>query len=160
MAMAFVNTIAALFASGQTMLFGSLSRVRRTDVVFAISLQNLFCKWTPNSSWWKSWVIWVYFPGWLVALLIRWRPTVAYAGFSKGGGGRNFRNFEKNKDRIRNCSTQNQSDFLPKIRWRAKITRSLLKFSPIFCSKLGEEQKKKGLHSNLVPLFAQSWVQA
>ena len=30
---------------------------------------------------------------------------------------------------------------------------------PIFYSKLGEEQKK-GLHSNLVPLFAQSKVQA
>ena len=39
--------------------------------------------------------------------------------------------------------------------------RSSLKFVPIFCPKLGEEQKKnkkKGLHSNLVPFFAQNQV--
>ena len=34
------------------------------------------------------------------------------------------------------------------------------KISPIFCPKLGEEQKKKGLHSNLVRFFAQTWEQA
>ena len=30
--------------------------------------------------------------------------------------------------------------------------RSSLKFGPDFCPKLGEDQKKKGLHSNLVVL--------
>ena len=34
-------------------------------------------------------------------------------------------------------------------------TRSSLKFSPIFCPKLGEDQKAKGHHSNLVRFF---WV--
>ena len=48
----------------------------------------------------------------------------------------------------------------PKIRQGAKQKKnkkkSLLKFGPIFCPKLGEEQKKQknGLHSNLVPYFA------
>ena len=32
------------------------------------------------------------------------------------GGGRNFKKFEKNKDNNENWFTQNQSDFLPKIR--------------------------------------------
>ena len=42
--------------------------------------------------------------------------------------------------------TQIWSHFLPKIRWRAKRKkkkRSSLKFGPIFCPKLGEEQKKR-----------------
>ena len=36
-----------------------------------------------------------------------------------------------------------------------QLTDQSLKFGPIFCPKLGEEQKKKGLHSNLLPFFAQ-----
>ena len=34
--------------------------------------------------------------------------------------------------------------------------RSSLKFGPDFWIKLGEEQKKKGLHSNLVLIFGQN----
>ena len=45
--------------------------------------------------------------------------------FEKGEG----KPFENNKDQTKNFSTQNQSAFLPKIRWRPK---------------------KKGLHSYLV----------
>ena len=41
--------------------------------------------------------------------------------------------------KLESCFTQNQSDFLPKIRWRPK---------------------KKGLHSNLVRFFTQNLVQA
>ena len=32
------------------------------------------------------------------------------------------------------------------------------KISPVFCPKLGEDQKKD-LHSNLVQFFAQIWVE-
>ena len=58
--------------------------------------------------------------------------------------------------------TQISSNFLSKIRWRAKKqNRSSLKFRPIFCPKLGEEQKNKtGLHSNFVLFFAQSFVKS
>ena len=59
--------------------------------------------------------------------------SVAYAGFSKGGG----RKFENNEDQKKNFSTQNQSVFLPKIRWRPK---------------------KKALHSKLVRFLAQNWM--
>ena len=34
------------------------------------------------------------------------------------------------------------------------LKRSSLKFGPIFCPKLGEEQKKKDLHSILVQIFS------
>ena len=49
-------------------------------------------------------------------------------------------------------------DFLCPWPWpRALCPRlHLCKFSPNFCPKLGEEQKKKGLHSNLVRIFTQS----
>ena len=52
--------------------------------------------------------------------------------------------------------------FHPKLEEQKK--RSLLKFGPIFRPKLGEEQKiqnkKKGLHSNLVQFFAQNQVKS
>ena len=47
--------------------------------------------------------------------------------------------------------------FLPKLRWRQK-KRSSLKFSPVVGPKLGEDRKKKGLHSNLVRFLAQKKV--
>ena len=53
----------------------------------------------------------------------------------KSGGAGTLENLRKTKIRIKTCSTQNQSDFLPKIRRRAK---------------------KKDLHSNLVRFFAQA----
>ena len=59
------------------------------------------------------------------------RP-LAYAEFSKGGG----RKFKNNEDQKKNFSIQNQSVFLPKIRWRPKkkvftqiLSVSELKFS-------------------------------
>ena len=55
---------------------------------------------------------------------------VAYAGFSKGEA----RKFEINEDQNENFPAQNQVRF--------------------FCPKLGEDQKKKGLHSNLVRFLA------
>ena len=104
--------------------------------------------------------------------------SVAYAGFWKGEA-ETSENLRRAKVWIRNCSAQNQSDFLPKNSWRAKINkkkvlthicfhfspkiswrakkRSSLKFGPVFCPRLGVEQKnKKGFHSNLVRLLAQS----
>ena len=64
---------------------------------------------------------------------------VAYAGFWKGGGGQELQKIRKEQ------------------RSESEIVSS--KFSPIFRPKLGEEQKK-GLHSNLVRFFAQTWMQA
>ena len=65
--------------------------------------------------------------------------SVAYAGFSKGGGGgKQFRKFENNEDQNEKFSTQNQSVFVPKISGRPK----------------------KDLHSNLVRFLAQNWVKA
>ena len=46
-------------------------------------------------------------------------------------------------DKSKKVFTQIWSHFLPKIRWRAKKKRSSLKFGPIFCQKLGEEQKEE-----------------
>ena len=47
--------------------------------------------------------------------------------------------------------------FCPKLgEKQKKQKRSSMKFSPIFCPKLGEKQKK-GLHSNLVP-WIRHWV--
>ena len=43
---------------------------------------------------------------------------------------------------------------------KKKYKRSSLKLSPIFCPKIGEEQKKKDLHSNLVPFFAQNLMKS
>ena len=64
---------------------------------------------------------------------------VAYTGFWKGGG----QEFQKIWEEQRS-----ESKIVP------------LKFSRIFRPKLGEEQKKKkGLHSNSVRFFAQTWVQ-
>ena len=61
-------------------------------------------------------------------------------GGGGGGGARNFRKSEKNKD---------QNRIVPP------------KFSPIFAqNQVKSKKKKKGLHSNLVRFFAQSWVQA
>ena len=53
-------------------------------------------------------------------------------------GGRNFRKFEKNKDHNKKLLNQKSDRYFAKVRWRVK----------------------KGLHSNLVRFFAQSWVQA
>ena len=61
-------------------------------------------------------------------------PTVAYAGFRKGG----VQKFQKIWEEKRS-----ESENVP------------LKFSLIFRPKLGEEQKK-GLHSNLVRFCAQN----
>ena len=66
-------------------------------------------------------------------------PTVAYAGFSKGGV-RKFRKFENNENQNENFSPQNQSVFLPKIRWRPK-KKSSLKLSG-FWPKIGKRPKK------------------
>ena len=54
----------------------------------------------------------------LEAAKLVFRHPVAYAEFWKGGGGggRNFRKFEKNKDQNKKVFTQDWSDFLPKIR--------------------------------------------
>ena len=62
--------------------------------------------------------------------------TVAYAGFSKGGGPENLRIM---KTRMKIFQPKTKSVFLPKIRRR---------------------QKKKGLHSNLVRFSAQNYVKA
>ena len=62
--------------------------------------------------------------------------------FEKGGV-RKFRKFEKNKV---------QQENRPKS-VEGQKKRSLLKFSPNFCPKLGEDQKK-GLHPSLVRFFA------
>ena len=56
-----------------------------------------------------------------------------------GGGAGTSENLRRTKIRIRNCSTQNQSDLLHKFKRRAK---------------------KKYHHSNLLQFLAQSWVQA
>ena len=67
----------------------------------------------------------------------------AYAGFWKGGGeAGTLKNLRRTKIRIKTCSTQNQSDFVPEIRWRAKKKKSSLKFSPIICTKSGAGQKQ------------------
>ena len=84
-----------------------------------------------------------------------WNITqpVAYAGFWKGGA-RNFRKFERNIDQNLKLSYSNFAQNQVK----SKKKRSSLKFRPNFRPKLGEEQKKKkkkGLHSNFVPIFAQ-----
>ena len=62
--------------------------------------------------------------------------AVAYAGFLKGGAGK-FRKFENNEDQNKNFST-----------------------SPFSCPKSGEDQKKGGLHLDLVRFLAQNWVKA
>ena len=62
--------------------------------------------------------------------------AVAYGGFSNGGP-RKFRKGENNEDQNKNFST-----------------------SPFSCPKSGEDQKKKGVHSDLVRFLAQNWVEA
>ena len=57
---------------------------------------------------------------------------MAYAGFSKGGA----RKFENKKNQKKNFFTQNHSFF--------------------FCPKLGEDQQKKGVCSDLVWFLAQN----
>ena len=61
--------------------------------------------------------------------------SVVYAGFSKWGGPENSENLRIVKTKMKN--------FPPRI-------------NPFFCSKSGEDQKKKGLHSNLVRFLAQN----
>ena len=56
----------------------------------------------------------------------------------RGGGSRNFRKFERNIDQ------------------NLKLSKS--SFVSFFRPKTGEEQKKKGLHSNFVPFFAKYLV--
>ena len=84
--------------------------------------------------------------------------TVAYAEFWKGGQ-KLQKIWEEQRTESEIVPPKHQSDFSSKIRWRAKKSSSL-KFSPIFCPKLGMKSKKKGLHSNLVQFFAQTWMQA
>ena len=65
--------------------------------------------------------------------------AVAYAGFWKGEGQKLQKIWGEQRS---------ESEIVPS------------KMSPIFRPKLGEEQKKKGLHSNLVRFFTQTWMQA
>ena len=77
---------------------------------------------------------------------------MTYAEFSKGGGGPGNLRMMKTK---KNFSTQNQSVFLPKIRWRPK-KKSSLNFSLVFGRKVGEDQKKS-LQSDFVRFCAQTF---
>ena len=83
---------------------------------------------------------------------------VAYAGFLKGGAG----NLKIMKTK---ATTQNLFGFWSKIRKfgedKKKRKRSLLKFSPVFGPKLGENQKKKenkGLHPDSVPFMGSNFL--
>ena len=80
----------------------------------------------------------------ILCLLCHNKPTIYHTISSvcrilkRGGEARNFRKFERNIDQNLKLSYSN--------------------FGPIFRPKSGEEQKKKGLHSNFVPFFAQIQV--
>ena len=58
--------------------------------------------------------------------------AVAYAGFSKGGGGREFRKFEINEDENENFPAQNQVRFLAQKIGEHQKKRFSPKFSPVF----------------------------
>ena len=74
------------------------------------------------------------------------RP-LAYAEFSKGGGGGGGRKFKNNEDQKKNFSIQNQSIFLPKIRWRPKkkVFTQILSVSVL---KLSAQVTKGGVCRN------------
>ena len=73
---------------------------------------------------------------------------LAYAEFSKGG-----RKFENNEDQKWNFSTQNQSVFLPKIRWRPK-KRSSSRFCPFVCSNFLLKLKRGAMPQFCVRFYA------
>ena len=77
-----------------------------------------------------------------------------------GGGARNFRKIlEEQRSETEIVTSKISPIFGPKLGEKQQKKRFSLKFDPIFRPKLGEEQKK-GLHSNFVRFFAQTWVQA
>ena len=74
----------------------------------------------------------------------------------RGVGTRNFRKFEKNKDLNQKLYTQNQSDFSPKIRWRAKKKKVFTQISSDFKPKRGCKPRRNAQNipfvwSNLMP---------
>ena len=81
-----------------------------------------------------------------VALHLFYSPTSSVRRILKRGEPGTSENLRKGKSRVRNCSSRNQCDFLPKIKWRAKKKRSSLKFCPIFCPKLKITRLKHRLY--------------
>ena len=75
--------------------------------------------------------------------------------FEKGGGAGNSKNLRRIKLRMNIVSLQFSPIFCPKLGEDQK-KRSSLKISPIFCSKLCENQKKKVFTQNLLDFF---WCQ-
>ena len=72
---------------------------------------------------------------------------MAYAGFSKGGGGggsfENNEKFENNENQRKISSFRISPFFCPKLGEDQQKKRSLLRFSVVFGPKLCEDQKKR-----------------
>ena len=70
-----------------------------------------------------------------------------------GGGGRNFRKFERNIDQNLKLSHSDFVPFFAQNQVKSKKKRSSLEFRPIFRPKSGEEQKKKRSSLKFHPIF-------